>query len=334
MTVCWAAHYAGASLSRDKSPPPPTPTPEGQQAEVKFIQTAFVTVFSVNFACLFKQGNRHRHEQRVRSAAIVHSKKTDPWGVFDFFQLFWKILQFSLFSVLKAAFVLLIFQFQVCSTLGKQLSLFRAKIGGFAFSPTSKRSLQVCVVHVPIRPAARRPVADDFAQQTALVRCREDDSKKSDMCWCKRKFPKSYSFVKAHMLFWMSFSFVYLEENVRIPYYVPSSLRQRRRSWGLMFLKSVTVYRTTPLWKNNSREAWKCSVTTKKYFERPHTAVFRRQRLGKTPSTRTGRSFWRQTSSSSSLINTRTPCIIRVVQRSAFVPTDEVVKDHFLWNGL
>ena len=56
----------------------------------------------------------------------------------------------------KAAFVLLTFQFQVCSTLGKQLSLFCAKINSFAFSPTSKRSLQVCVVHIPNLPAARK----------------------------------------------------------------------------------------------------------------------------------------------------------------------------------
>ena len=42
-------------------------------------------------------------------------------------------------------------------------------------------------------------------------------------------------------------------------------------------------------------------------FERPHTTVFRRQRLGTTPSTQTGRSFWRQTSSSFSLISTRIP---------------------------
>ena len=85
-------------------------------------------------------------------------------------------------SRLKAAFVLLTFQFQVCSTLGKQLSLFRAKISGFDFSPTSKRLLQVCVVHVPIPPVAHKVTA------TALSQYREDNSKISEMCWCKRKF--------------------------------------------------------------------------------------------------------------------------------------------------
>ena len=32
---------------------------------------------------------------------IVHSKKTDPRGVFDFFQMFWKIVQFSLFRLVS-----------------------------------------------------------------------------------------------------------------------------------------------------------------------------------------------------------------------------------------
>ena len=94
---------------------------------------------------------------------IVHSKKTDHWSVFDFFQMFWKIFQFSLFQCLKNAFVLLSFQFQVYSTLGKQFYFFRAKISGFAFSTTSKRSLQVCVVHVPILPSACKGQSDDFA---------------------------------------------------------------------------------------------------------------------------------------------------------------------------
>ena len=70
--------------------------------------------------------------------------------------MFSKIFQFSLFQCLKDAIVLLTFQFQVYSTFGKQLSFFRAKISGFAFSPTSKRSLQVCVVHIPFPRAARK----------------------------------------------------------------------------------------------------------------------------------------------------------------------------------
>ena len=38
----------------------------------------------------------------------------------------------------------------------KETFLFRVKISGFAFSPASKHSLQVCVAHVPIPPATRK----------------------------------------------------------------------------------------------------------------------------------------------------------------------------------
>ena len=51
--------------------------------------------------------------------------------------MFWQIFQFSLFQCLKAAFVLLTFQFQVSSTLEKQLSLFRACNGLRSYQPTS-----------------------------------------------------------------------------------------------------------------------------------------------------------------------------------------------------
>ena len=163
--------------------------------------------------------------------------------------MFWKILQFSLFQCLKTAFVLLTFQFQVCSTLGKQLSHFRAKISGFAFSPTSKRSLQVCVVHVSIPPAAPKASRRWLCSATALVRCREDSRKNPKCAGIKENSWASFFFVKADVLFWMRSSFVYLDDSVRIPSYVPSSLRHHCGSWRLMFLKSVTVYRTTPPWK-------------------------------------------------------------------------------------
>ena len=101
-------------------------------------------------ACPQFSGGRFCQVVAKTGLTVVHSKKTDPWGVFDFFQMFWKIFQFSF----PVSFVLLTFQFQVCSTLGRQLSLSHAKISNFAFSPTSKRSLQVCVVHIPNLPAA------------------------------------------------------------------------------------------------------------------------------------------------------------------------------------
>ena len=219
------------------------------------------------------------------SPTIVHSKKTEPWGVFDFFQMFSKIFQFSLFQCLKDVFVLLTFQFQVYSTLRKQLSFFRAKISGFAFSPTSKRSLQVCVVHVLFPRAARKgqsPMTLHCNCTGAMQRGRQP---KPRYVLVQKRIPELF-FVKTDVLFWKRSSFVYLEESVRVPSFAPSPLRHRCRSWRLMiFLKSASHLPDYPTVKYDSREAWKWSVTRKKYFERPHTAVFRRQRLGTTPST-------------------------------------------------
>ena len=161
---------------------------------------------------------------------------------------------------------------------------------------------------------------------TALVRCRarEDDSKNPDMCWYKRGF-LNFFFVKADVLFWKRSSFVYSEESVRVPSFVPSSLRHRCRSWRLMFLKSVNRPPDYPTLKNDSHEAWKCSVTRKKYFERPHTAVFRRQRLGTTPSTQIFKHDDRFGAKRRRLLlwSVREH-LIRVVQRSAFVSTDKL----------
>ena len=72
---------------------------------------------------------------------------------------------------------------------------FRAKISGFAFSLTSKRSLQVCVVHVPIPCSAQRPVADDVALQLHLCNAERTTAKKSEMCWYKRKFLNFFFFL-------------------------------------------------------------------------------------------------------------------------------------------
>ena len=152
---------------------------------------------------------------------------------------------------------------------------------------------------------AQRPVADDFALQLHWCDAETTTAKKPDMCWYKRGFLKIF-FVKADVLFWKRSSFVDLEESVRVPSFVPSSLRHRCRSWRLMFLKSVSRLPDYPTLKNDSHEAWKCSVTRKKYFERPHTqrcsdgSGWEQHPVPK-------RSFWRQTLLSSSLISTRTP---------------------------
>ena len=139
----------------------------------------------------------------------------------------------------------------------------------------------------------------------------------------QKRIPKLF-FVKADVLFWKR-SFVYLEESVRVPSFVPSSLRHRCRSWRLMFLKSVSRQPDYPTLKNDSHEAWKCSVTRKKYFERPHTAVFRRQRLGTTPTTQIFKQDDRFGAKRRRLLlwSVREH-LIRVVQRSAFVSTDKL----------
>ena len=70
--------------------------------------------------------------------------------------MFSKIFQFSLFQCLKRCFCPSNISISSKFYLGKATFLFRAKISGFAFSPTSKRSLQVCVVHIPFPRAARK----------------------------------------------------------------------------------------------------------------------------------------------------------------------------------
>ena len=126
---------------------------------------------------------------------------------------------------------------------------------------------------------AKRPVADDFVLQ--LHWC---DAEKTTARYprCAGLFPGTFFFCQSTRAFLRS-SFVYLEKNVRVPSCVPSSLGHRRRSWRLVFLKSESCLLDYPTLKNNSHEAWKCSVTRKQYFERPHTAVFRRQRLEQPP---------------------------------------------------
>ena len=115
--------------------------------------------------------------------------------------MFSKIFQFSLFPCLKDAFVLLTFQFQVYSTLGKQLSFFRAKISGFAFSPTSKRSLQVCVVHVPFPPAARKGQSPMALHCNCTVVMQRGRQQKARYVLVQKRIPELLFFVKADVLF-------------------------------------------------------------------------------------------------------------------------------------
>ena len=170
---------------------------------------------------------------------------------------------------------------------------------------------------------AQRPFADDFALQLHWSDA-ERTTAKTPICAGTKEDSWTF-FVKADVLFWKRSSFVYLEESVRVPSFVPSPLRHRCRSWRLMFLKLVSGLPYHPTLKNDSHEAWKCSVTRKKYFERPHTAVFKRQRLGTRPSTQ----IFKQDDSFGAkrrrlLLWSVREHLIRVVQRSAFVSTDKL----------
>ena len=132
--------------------------------------------------------------------------------------MFSKIFQFSLFQCLKDAFVLLTFQFQVYSTLGKQLSFFRAKISGFAFSPTSKRSLQVCVVHIPFPRAARKgqsPMTLHWNCIGAMQRGRQQKRRYSAFSFF---FPKLCLILKNRFLAWLSSNF---QERLLMKYFMP-----------------------------------------------------------------------------------------------------------------
>ena len=70
---------------------------------------------------LYCRSRFSREAAHMKKCELLHQRSQDSAS---FFQMFWKIFQFSLFQCLKAAFALLTFQVQVSSTLGKQLSLF------------------------------------------------------------------------------------------------------------------------------------------------------------------------------------------------------------------
>ena len=134
---------------------------------------------------------------------IVHSKKTEPWGVFHFFQMFSKIFQFSLFQCLKDAFVLLTFQFQVYSTLGKQLSFFSRETQWFClFTHKQAFAAGVCRTYTIPTCGAQRPVADDFALQ--LHWCDAERTRRQQKPWyvlVQKRIPELFFFVKADVLF-------------------------------------------------------------------------------------------------------------------------------------
>ena len=200
--------------------------------------------------------------------------------------MFWKTFQFSLFQCMLCPSIISI---SSVFCLGKATFPFSRENQWFCLF-THKQTFAAGVRHTCTNPTsgAQRPVADDFAQQLDWCDA-ERTTAKNPRCAGIKENSYLFSFVKADVLFWMCFSFVYLEENVRIPYYVPSSFRHPLPIVKVDVSEISNRLPDYPTLKNNSHETRKCSVTRKKYFERPHTAVFRRQRLGTTPRTMTGR---------------------------------------------
>ena len=155
---------------------------------------------------------------------------------------------------------------------------------------------------------AQRPVAYNFALQLHWFDARRTTAKNLDMCLNKRRFLNFFFFFCQSRRAFLKALLLCLFGGERQGSVVRPFLASSKLSIVKIDVSEISKPPTRlPTLKNDSHEAWKCSVTRKKYFERPHTVVFRRQRLGTTPSTQTGRSFWRQASTSSSLISTRTP---------------------------
>ena len=168
--------------------------------------------------------------------------------------MFSNIFQFSLFQYLKYAFVLLTFQFQVYSTLGKQLSFFRAKISGFAFSPTSKGLLQVCVVHIPFPHAARKGQSPMTLHCNCTGAMQRGRQQKPRSVLVQKRIPELF-FCQSRRAFLKAFLLCLFggerQGSVVRPFLTSSPLSIGR----LMFLKSVSRLPDYPTLKNDSHEA-------------------------------------------------------------------------------
>ena len=107
----------------------------------------------------------------------VHSKKTDPWGEFEIFQMLWKIVQFSLFQCLEDA-SFYHFNFKYVPPWESNFPFFARKSVVLDFHPQvsvrCRCASYMYQFHLRRAKASRRWLCT----ATALVRCREDDSKK------------------------------------------------------------------------------------------------------------------------------------------------------------
>ena len=248
----------------------------------------------------------HHSHQFATYSPFQKKKKLIPEVYMTFFKCFERYSSF-LFSSVLSCFCPSSISISSVFYLGKATFPFSHENQWFClFTHKQAFAAGVCCTCTDPTCSAQRPVADDF-YATALVRGREDGSKKSEMCWYKRKL-LNFLFCQSRRalldaLLLCLFGGERQDSVVTRPCLASSPL----------LIVKVDVSEISnrlpgnPTLKKNSHEAWICSVTRKKYFERPHTAVFRRQQLGTTPSAMTRRSFWRLTSSSSSLISTRTP---------------------------
>ena len=158
---------------------------------------------------------------------------------------------------------------------------------------------------------------------TALVRCREENSKKTDMCWYKRGF-LNFFFCQSRRAFLKALLLCLFGGERQ-----GSVVRPFPASSPLSIVKIDVSEISRPPTRLPHPEKWQPwslkMLSNKKYFERPHTAVFRRQRLGTTPSTRIFRQDDRFGAKRRRLLlwSVREH-LIRVVQRPAFVSTDKL----------
>ena len=173
-----------------------------------------------------------------------------------------------------------------------------------------------------VRCTCTNPTCGVQVTATALARYREDDSEKSEMCWYKRNFLNFFFFRQNRRAFSDALLLCLFGGERQ-----DSAVRPFLASSPLPIVK-VDVSKISnrlpdyPTLKNNSHEAWKCSVTRKKYFERPHTAVFGRSGWEQHPVP------WQDDSFGAKhhrlLLWSVRGHHIRVVQRSALVSTDKL----------
>ena len=198
-----------------------------------------------------------------------------------FFKCFQRYSSFLFSSVLKMLLSFWHFNFKYILPWESNFPFFARKSVVLPYHPQA--SVRCSCASYIYHSHVRRAKASHrwFCTAIALVWCREDDSKNSYVLVQKR-IPE---------LLFLSKQTCFFESAPPLSIWRRASgfrrsslplLRHRCRSWRL---KSVSRLPDYPTLKNDSHEAWKSSVTRKKYIERPHTAVFRRQRLGTTPST-------------------------------------------------